>query len=256
MFVTDFHTHTCASPDSRTTLPQLLAAAEAAGVRELAVTDHAEGSDALQAASASYEAAAAFAAAYNGPVRLARGIELGQPLADEARSRAVLAAHAWDVVLLSQHDSPEGEDYYRINFNGRHLPTVMRAYLWELLRVIEWGHGHVLAHLTYPLRYMPPFDHAGYGDELDAVLRAVAARGLALEINTGGLRSRRREINPAPEVVRRFFELGGELITVGSDAHRAADVGAHFEDGCAVARAAGFRYHAVFFGGKAKMQKL
>ena len=89
------------------------------------------------------------------------------------------------------------------------------------------------------------------------MLRALAEQGLTLEINTSGVRQPGCGItHPNLPIVRRFRELGGERITIGADAHRPADVGADLETAAAIAKEAGFRYQAIFFGGKAEMLPL
>jgi histidinol-phosphatase (PHP family) len=81
----------------------------------------------------------------------------------------------------------------------------------------------------------------------------MADKGIALEINTSGLRQPMGVTLPDLELVRRFREPGGEMITVGSDAHFPVHVGANIKDGIQVAKQAGFRHIAVFREGKAEM---
>ena len=116
--------------------------------------------------------------------------------------------------------------------------------------MVHWGRFDSLAHLTYPFRYLPPqWREEGYGrwrECIDAVLSALAEKGLALEINVSGLRQEIGRTLPDLPIIRRFRELGGEWVTVGSDAHRPEDVGRHIRDGLALAAEAGFRYYAVY----------
>ena len=114
------------------------------------------------------------------------------------------------------------------------------------------------AHLTYPCRYMPadrrPDGYARWQERIDRLLRLLAEKGMALEINPSGMRSPGvRSMHPDLPLVRRFRELGGELITVGADAHRPEDVGTYIPEAVEMARQAGFRYITVFFGGRPEM---
>ena len=70
-----------------------------------------------------------------------------------------------------------------------------------------------------------PFAYERYADRIDLILEALIETGTALEVNTGGLWNGPGETYPGLEVVARYRELGGERLSVGSDAHRAADVG-------------------------------
>ena len=134
----------------------------------------------------------------------------------------------------------------------------MDRYFDATLELVKWGRFHSLAHLTYPFRYIPaekrPADYSRWQDRIDAVFRALRDRDIALEINVSGLRNPLvNSAHPDLPLVRRFRELGGEKITVGADAHRPEDMGAHIRDGLLIAREAGFRYTAVYFGGRAEM---
>jgi histidinol-phosphatase (PHP family) len=78
------------------------------------------------------------------------------------------------------------------------------------------------------------------------VLRALIERGKGMEINTGSLRRRLAAACPPQAVVNWYREMGGELLTVGSDAHRAMDVGADISAALDMARAAGFTHIALY----------
>ena len=101
-----------------------------------------------------------------------------------------------------------------------------------------------------------PADFSRWQDRIDAILRQLAVKGLALEINTSGLRQPGGTTHPPLSLVRRFRQLGGEFITIGADAHRPEDVGTGLEQAAALAREAGFTHQAVFFGGKMELLPL
>ena len=170
----------------------------------------------------------------------------------------VLAAHPYDFVLGSQHKLGDEVDYYFYDYTHVDVGEAMDRYFDATLELVKWGRFHSLAHLTYPFRYIPaekrPADYSRWQDRIDAVFRALRDRDIALEINVSGLRNPLvNSAHPDLPLVRRFRELGGEKITVGADAHRPEDVGAHIRDGLLIAREAGFRYTAVYFGGRAEM---
>lgn len=263
MLWADFHMHTAASEDSEAPIAAMLDAAVAKGLQVVAVTDHVEmtgfrelGYD--KAAEESWHMMEQAIPAYTGRLRIARGVELGQPLYDLAAAETVLAAHPYDFVLGSQHKLGDDIDYYFYDYTHVDVGEAMDRYFDATLELVQWGRFHSLAHLTYPFRYIPPEKRPdGYGrwqERIDAVFRAMRDRDIALEINVSGMRSPAlRCAHPDLALVRRFRELGGEKITVGADAHRPEDVGAYIQDGVLIAREAGFRYTAVYFGGKAEM---
>lgn len=255
----DFHTHTEASFDSEAPAGDMCDAAIAAGLSALAVTDHVEMVDYLadgmdKAASASFEAADAAARRYAGRLRVARGIELGEPLHDLPLAEWLLAERPYDFVLASVHRLREEPDYYFWDFHGKDIGREIDRYFEEVLATVRWGRFHSLAHLTYPFRYMPadrrPADYDRWQGTIDKILRELAEHGLALEINTSGLRGPIGRTQPDAPLIRRFRELGGERITIGSDAHAPADVGASWDEAVRLAREAGFEAVTVFFEGR------
>ena len=85
-----------------------------------------------------------------------------------------------------------------------------------------------------------------YSDIIDDILTAVIIRGKGIEINTSGLWQKYGKMFPDKDILRRYRELGGEILTIGSDAHCADDLGKGIEDGIAAAKEAGFDKIAVF----------
>lgn len=270
MRLMDFHMHTAASEDSEAPIEAMCDAAVARGLCAVAITDHVEmvEYEGMYAESLrqSWKESGRAVSLYRGRLRIARGIELGEPLADREETDRILREHDFDFVLASQHklnhrDDPDNVDYYFLDYTRRDVGETMDAYFDAVLELVRWGRFHSLAHLTYPFRYIPeplrPADYSRWQDRIDAVLRTLAQQGLALEINTSGLRQKGcGTTHPDLPIVRRFRELGGERITIGADAHRPQDVGAHLEVAASMAREAGFRYLTMYFGGQAEMVPL
>lgn len=156
------------------------------------------------------------------------------------------------------------EELYEIDYagyTGADFRRMMEQYFDELLELVEWGRFDALAHLSLPLRY-PKYrngidlDLARYREAIDPVLRRLAGSGKALELNTSGLRGALGDTLPPLWVLRRFREVGGELVTVGSDAHRAADVGAGLPEALAMLEEAGFSHCAFYRGRKPELHPI
>lgn len=271
MLAFDFHIHTAASPDSLTTPAEVVAAAKAAGLTHIAITDHYEAPPYnpdlfpdknprwLAAAADRYrevearsqENIAAAQALAGDRLSVAMGMELGNPLEDLPRTEELIASHDFDFLLASQHTNPGGPDFYFLQkFPELDLMAEMDIYFGELLKIAKWGKFSSMAHLTYPFRYFPadkrPADTRRWDEIIDRIFRLLAEKGLALEINTSGLRKEIGEPSPTLPLVRRFRELGGEFVTVGSDAHVPENVGSGIAEAVALAEAAGFRYVTRF----------
>lgn len=258
MVLADMHMHCAASEDSEVPIADLCAAAIDRGLSSIAVTDHVE---LVRFTEDGYDVAARESwsmmtnAAVPPTLRLIKGIELGEPCFDTALADRLLAAHPYDFVLASQHRlSDELPDYYFIDYSDwtdDAIKREMERYFRELLRVVNWNGFDSLAHLTYPFRYLPAKwrngDYTPWQGILDEVLGTLAANGKALEINTSGIRKGQGMTSPDLPLIKRFYELGGLYITVGSDAHRVHEVGADLESASQLAKEAGFEQYTVYF---------
>ena len=85
-----------------------------------------------------------------------------------------------------------------------------------------------------------------YSDVIDEILKTLIQKGKGIEINTGGFKYGLGHPNPTEEILFRYHELGGEIITVGSDAHTPEHVGYAFDRVPEILTRAGFRYVTVF----------
>jgi histidinol-phosphatase (PHP family) len=111
--------------------------------------------------------------------------------------------------------------------------------------MLNWGNFDVLTHLTYPLRYFYSksnldIDLDKFKDQIDEVLTLAAKKGKALEINTAALRQPLNKLSPEVDIIKRFKELGGKYVSVGSDAHYAEHLSADIDMAYSAALEAGF----------------
>jgi histidinol-phosphatase (PHP family) len=151
------------------------------------------------------------------------------------------------------HRQRERKDYYYLDYEHEDLDSVMRGYYRELRELVSGGCFDVLGHINYQTRYMNAatrarLDFSLYYDILREILEGAARAGKGIEINTSGLWRGLGFTLPTLEVVRMFRDAGGEIVTMGSDAHRAEHVGLELGGAAECLRAAGFRRYAFFKG--------
>ena len=235
----DMHTHTDCSHDSRQPIGELCAAAVAAGVAGVAVTNHSdtpyshENGD-FERLARSIRTCREAAEQYAGKLEVLSGVEIGEPLWHPENTRAVLELGEYDVVLASIHG--QLEDGRCIYLGDRDIPAwsetrldgYLRRYLADLTELAETADYDILCHPDIPLRYINGKAGRGmelqkYADLVDDVLRAVIRRGKTLEVNTSGLAAGWRCM-PELDVMQRYYGLGGRRVSVGSDAHTGANV--------------------------------
>jgi histidinol-phosphatase (PHP family) len=173
-------------------------------------------------------------------LRILSGVEMGEPHWFGGQAGALLAAGGFDRVLGSLHSLAVGGGYRMVDDLYGEWPAgkVMGEYLAEALRLAESDAPFaVLAHIDYPVRTWPrragAFDPGVFEEQYRAVLAALAGSGRALEFNT--------RVPLHPQILRWWYQCGGEAVCFGSDAHEPSAVARGFADAAAMAEACGFR---------------
>ena len=247
----DLHMHSNNSPDGYNSVNELCQQAITMGVGVIAVTDHCEcqafyDDDTAARMAKSYADITEAKALFADKLIVTRGIESGQPNQNRKAEAEILSSHKFDFVMASLHNARDSEDYYYMDYTNPDLDltALMRKYFKELLEIADECNYDCLAHLTYPIRYfgkpLSEIDLSPFDADIDAILRRVAARNKALEINLSGIRKGLGFTQPHLPILQKFRELGGKYITIGSDAHRKLEVGSNIDDGIELARQAGF----------------
>jgi histidinol-phosphatase (PHP family) len=181
-----------------------------------------------------------------------KGIELGLQAGSLDKAGTLAGSYNFDSIIASIH-FVDGEDPYHGDFYSRNSPK--DAYIKYILNInkciSDFRNFDILGHFDYIVRYSPYKEKSltmkDYGDELDAVLKSLAMGGKALEINTNTYRERGGRTPVLDKsVLIRFRELGGEFISMGSDAHDLERIGENFEPFTAFVKNCGFGYITHF----------
>ena len=263
MYFADYHTHSRVSPDAFSSMTEMAEAAIRQGLQEICFTDHVEpiwfGSTAPRKTydwAPLTEEFRAVQAAVGDRIRLRLGVELGDAVWDLDRSEAIMArAPALDFVIGSIHilsEQMDGRDLYSLAPRDEaETRACLADYLGQIQRLARWGGFHVLGHLTLPLRYLNEnrgmhvsFD--GFEAEMEAIFRTIIPKGIGIELNTN------RGNTPLPDAkwLKLYRGMGGEVITLGTDAHTPAAVGCAIREGQALLRECGFRRFCTFRQGQ------
>ena len=256
-FACDSHNHSNCSPDGNDAVLEMRLRAQELGLWAHTLTDHCECQKYPNRYRPRVQRAWEEMALQSPPgtsTRFYRGIELGQPNQDVEAAEEALQGRDYDFVIGSIHNIRGFEDFFYLDYSQLepgYIDQLLTTYWEEELEVIHWGKFDSLGHLTYPLRYIEgdhgiPVDLAKHRDAIDTIFRELIASGKALEVNTSGYRQKIGRPLPDLPLVRRYRELGGELITLGSDAHSTQDLGKGIEEGMEMLREAGFRHFAVY----------
>lgn len=271
MYLTDFHVHSDVSMDSRYTMREMAEAEAKQGIQTMCFTNHCDirsrrqldfDPRCLEAVPESLEKFAALREEGNLPLEVLIGIELAE-CAYRPELAAQLAAYdGLDFVLGSMHILPELGDFYDLQYTDiAQCDRLFDLYMDESLRIAQLDCFDAMAHIGYCRRYMYRFgiDAAltleKFGDKIRTLLRTLIDKGKGIEVNCSGLRDGCGPF-PSEEILRLYRSLGGEIITVGSDAHTPETAAACVAEGHELIQACGFDYVTVFRKRKPEFIKL
>ena len=183
------------------------------------------------------------------PVRL--GIELGLQPHLAGIHADILSQYPFDFVIGSSHVMHGVDPYYPSYWGNHSEEEGYREYFESILENIAAFDGvDVYGHIDYVVRYGPNknanYSYQKYADIIDEILKALIIKGKGIEINTGGFKYGLGHPNPAEDIIKRYHELGGEIITIGADAHQPEHVAFDFEKVPSILKEAGFTHYTVF----------
>ncbi len=269
MIKSDFHTHTGFSDDCEFPMEMMIEGAIEKGIETIAITDHydpdyPDRSLPFELDMAKYiPALDAAQKKYDGRISIAKGIEVGIRKGSYDKCNSAVEMTGFDVVIGSFHcyRNIEADEDIAISvwdFSDRDMVKFLEdfyIYMFECLR--DYRNYDILGHFNIMDRYSGElFDYSPYEDIIDEILKLIISDGKALEINTSSYAYKMECTLPRKSILSRYRELGGEIITFGSDAHAPANLISHFEEAADMARLLGFKNYCTFKGRKPLFHRL
>lgn len=261
MIISDYHLHTRFSADSNTPPEDMVRGAIALGLTEIAITDHLDypHKPLVQYPRTDLDgyvrAVLELADRYRSRIKIRLGLELGVTKETAAAARAVTDKYPFDFIICSTHDIGGIPLYQGAFFEGKPKKTAYLAYFNEVLAIIKSKPDFcVYGHLDYLERYGiyddNSVDYYDYAEAVDAIFMALISQGKGLDVNASGIRYGFGHSHPQPSFLKRYKELGGEILTIGSDAHKPANITAGFKETREALLALGFTRYTVYKGKK------
>ncbi len=261
----DQHIHSTYSDDAENTMAEMALAAAQAGLAGICFTDHADLDDIngvynpLAWREDEYFAAFEAAKSASGDkIRLRLGLELGEANHYPETARAV-AARVPDFIIGSIHNLRDTPDFYCGRAGGEDgemyatpeaCAALLERYIGELEETAALGCFDVIGHIGYPLRYMrtvyPTLGLEPWHERLAELFRRLADAGKGIELNCSGLRQSLGETMPNAALLALYRDMGGQIITLGSDAHSTKHIGACLEEGKNLLLGLGFTHYCVY----------
>ncbi len=264
----DYHMHSTYSADGEMTLEEACLRAIEIGIDEIAFTDHIDidwPDPNINFSIINIEQYLSditkLAEKYSHQIKIKKGIEIGlQPHVLEENSN-IIQSYPFDFVIGSVHIIDRMDPYQGNYYEGKTKEESYRRYYQEIIDLIAiYDDFDVLGHLDYIRRYNPYSysceDLTLALDLIDEILKILIDKGKGIEVNTSGYRHISKCPLPSFAIVKRYRELGGEIITLGSDAHRAEYIGYKFKIAVEGIKEAGFKYLTTFQKRKPQFVKI
>lgn len=253
----DFHIHSSFSADSQAPMTQMIERGISLGLETMCFTEHMDFGMQYEDLLFEVDTPSYFQelercqSHYRSQIEILFGIELGLEPHQADRLRAYVKEWPFDFIIGSSHLVNGTDPYDAAYFQNRTEREGYRDYFLTMPDNLQaFADIDVYGHLDYVVRYGPDknkyYSYEQYRDVIDAALTAIIEHGVGLEVNTGGCKYGLGHPHPHPDILKRYRDMGGEIITVGSDAHAPEHLAYEFTMIGDLLRECGFKYHTVF----------
>lgn len=266
----DFHLHSSFSGDSDTPMEEMIIQGINLGLTRMCFTEHQDfdfpiseevpaGKFEVNPDSYLYDLLK-YKEKYADKINVLFGIELGLQPHIAKKNSAFAKAHEYDFIIASSHLCNGQDPFYPDFFEGKTLEEAYREYYVSVLDNIKvFSNFDVYGHLDYVFRYGPgrngTFSYEQYQDILDKLLEKLISDEKGIELNTKTLEGA-YENTPCFAIIRRYKELGGEIITIGSDAHTPEKIAANYDTAVSILKDCRFKYYTTFEKRSASFHKI
>lgn len=267
MIQADMHMHSHFSTDSEACPHDMAEAAIKKGLRTICFTDHFDKDDLEWVEEGIFDVDAYFKELsklqkeYEGRLKIEIGVELGLRTYLKEYYEILTGRYPFDFIIGSVHNAPykkdaAGKDIFtdpaaEKMFQGRSDKEAYRLMMETTLENVRcMDCFDTLGHLDYMIRYGKnrerDYSYMDLADLIDEILKILIQREKGLEVNSAGLKYGLPYPHPHPDVLKRYKELGGEIITIGADAHKPEHVAYDFAQTAEILKSCGFKFYTEF----------
>lgn len=271
MYKGDSHIHSNFSADSKEELENIFKRALELGLDEVTITDHMDFADIEENDIFVFNVEEycktlyAYRQKYKNKLNIKIGVELGiQPYLYK-RYEPILKANCWDFIIGSSHSvNHMSVGHNEIYLKYKNKDEVHRKYFETILENLDiYNNISVYGHLDFIRRYGGEIysDHKIidlelHKDIIERILKKLIDKNIGIEINTSGIRYGVGDFHPCKEIIIKYKELGGKIITIGSDAHKAEDIAKNFDEVKDFLKSIGYKYFCTYTNRKIEFKEL
>ncbi|MDF2531302.1 MAG: histidinol-phosphatase [Clostridia bacterium] len=261
----DYHVHTHYSNDCTFDMESYILPAIEKGLKGICFTDHVD----IEYPSASIEFELDYSKyareikrlkdRYNGKLEIFTGIEFGMQPHILETDKAFFQDKSFDYILGSIHTADRKELYGGDFLTGKSEHNSIIDYFNDMIFCVNHFRSyHNLGHLDAVSRYIKSgsFEASKYLEYIEEVLRILVQNGKGIELNTSGKRYALPHFHPEPSIIKLYKQLGGEIVTLGSDSHSPSTLGYGFDEAAEILQHCGLKYYTIYKGGKPDFIKL
>lgn len=272
MILTDSHMHTAFSDDSDTPMEEMIQESIRRGFTSICFTDHYDidfpelfdDIDFSLDTTSYLQEFHRLKEQYGKEIDLRIGVELGMMPDTGHKLHQYLQEYkdSFDFIIGSTHLVDRMDPYLPEYFSRYPDETdgIRRYFQENLLNLYSFDGMDSFGHFDYVVRYAPHKDlyykPSDASDLIDVFLKAIIQKGIALELNTAGLKYGLSQANPHIKILKRYKALGGELLTIGADGHRPDQIGWDYKRADAILKEAGFTYYTIYRQRKPELIRL
>lgn len=263
----DYHVHTAYSDDSDYAMEACIKDAISLKLDEVAITDHVDYGikedwdfqnkikyrQGMALANVDYpkwyQELCFLQQKYDDQIKIKAGMEFGMQLHTIDRFQLLYERYPFDFIILSIHQIDDQEFWTQDFQRGKSQKEYNERYYQEMLDIItQYKNYSVLGHMDLLTRYdlQGPYPFTMVKVLIEKILKTVIQDGKGIEVNTSYHRYGLHDMTPSRDILKLYKQLGGKIITIGSDCHQAQHLGAYIDEVKEELRKIGFEYFCTF----------
>lgn len=253
IFMFDYHMHSDFSADCSVSMERMVLGAIEKGLQEICFTEHIDYEYPDETIVFEFDLHAYDAkikelqAKYEGHIFIKKGVELGVQPHILHKYDKLMENHSFDFVICSMHTTEKKGLHYGDLFKNKTLEEAYQVYYDELLYCVKnYKQFSILGHIDLVKRYTLKHCENNFHDVLQEIFKVIIPEGKGIELNTSGVRYGLENGMPSDDILKLYKECGGEIITLGSDAHRVSELAFQFKESLQLLQSIGFKHIATF----------
>ena len=264
----DYHVHTTFSTDGSNTMEEMINQAIVGGLNEICFTDHVDYGikrdwndprgiqyyeNEIPLTNVDYPKYFALIdqlkQKYGDKITIKKGLELGAQMHTIEENKVLMQSYPVDFALLSVHQVNDLELWNQHYQHGKTQDEYNMGYYQEIYKVMQHFKDYcVLAHLDHIVRYDLNGDYSfdKIKPIISDILKLAISNGKGIELNTSSLRYHLKDSTPSKDILLLYKELGGKIITIGSDAHDVNALANGVSEGKIYLQSLGYKSYCTF----------